>query len=425
MASRMGLFCDRFVQICSYWTQESNNKQQTTNDKQQESSREEMNSVAARARYGGAGPADPSPRDPRGMSGEVAAESGSASVGAEEPEVAVHSALPVAVPEHAGGFVARDPSRARTSSLHYHDELELNLVLRGRASYRVRSAPPVDPEQAAPRGARSRSSRRARRERTIKPESKLCEVKSSHIDTIEVRRRSLIWFAPGVEHQLVEPSEDFSMWALACRPDLVRLACFESSITLLAGTGRSLPHWRPLPESDALSLSGQFEQLRNADSLQTFNAGLAYAVTRSWDLHRRAAHIPESREIHGAVEQAAALLRTSSQRLGRAELAARCGLSESQLSRLFKQQMGVSLTEFRNRSRVQRFRELFGNGHRYTLVEAALEAGFGSYPQFHRVFKQIQGCGPAEYSRRAREGTLAAEPAAARGGVGRGVSARR
>jgi AraC-like DNA-binding protein len=34
------------------------------------------------------------------------------------------------------------------------------------------------------------------------------------------------------------------------------------------------------------------------------------------------------------------------------------------------------------------------------MLDAALEAGFGSYPQFHRVFKRVIGCSPGSYRRR-------------------------
>jgi AraC-like DNA-binding protein len=33
------------------------------------------------------------------------------------------------------------------------------------------------------------------------------------------------------------------------------------------------------------------------------------------------------------------------------------------------------------------------------MTAAALEAGFGSYPQFHRVFKQLTGKTPQQYRR--------------------------
>jgi transcriptional regulator GlxA family with amidase domain len=61
----------------------------------------------------------------------------------------------------------------------------------------------------------------------------------------------------------------------------------------------------------------------------------------------------------------------------------------------------MSITEFRNRVGVERFLEIYGDGSARTLLDAALEAGFGSYPQFHRVFRNIAGYAPREHRRRA------------------------
>ena len=60
---------------------------------------------------------------------------------------------------------------------------------------------------------------------------------------------------------------------------------------------------------------------------------------------------------------------------------------------------GQTLLQFRNRCRLDRFFELYGDGSRRKMVDAALDAGFGSYPQFHRVFRAQIGCAPAEYFR--------------------------
>jgi AraC-like DNA-binding protein len=76
------------------------------------------------------------------------------------------------------------------------------------------------------------------------------------------------------------------------------------------------------------------------------------------------------------------------------ELAAQAHISEAHLSKLFSAQVGVSVTEFRNRIRLQRFFDLYGDGQARTLLACALDAGFGSYPQFHRVFKQHMGHAP-------------------------------
>ena len=67
-------------------------------------------------------------------------------------------------------------------------------------------------------------------------------------------------------------------------------------------------------------------------------------------------------------------------------MAALVDLRAETISRLFKAQIGISLTTFRNRCRVDRFLEIYGHGHRHTILEAALEAGFGSYAQFYRIF---------------------------------------
>jgi AraC-like DNA-binding protein len=78
------------------------------------------------------------------------------------------------------------------------------------------------------------------------------------------------------------------------------------------------------------------------------------------------------------------------------ELAAELGLSVSRLARVFKEQMGMSLVEYRNRLRLERFDVLLDEGGE-NLLEAALAAGFGSYSQFHRVFRALRGMTPKQY----------------------------
>ncbi|MEO6907608.1 MAG: helix-turn-helix domain-containing protein [Abditibacteriaceae bacterium] len=62
--------------------------------------------------------------------------------------------------------------------------------------------------------------------------------------------------------------------------------------------------------------------------------------------------------------------------------------------------MGVSLSQFSNRQRLQGFLDLSQNREQYSLTEAALESGFGSYPQFHRVFRQAMNYSLAQHHRR-------------------------
>jgi AraC-like DNA-binding protein len=77
-------------------------------------------------------------------------------------------------------------------------------------------------------------------------------------------------------------------------------------------------------------------------------------------------------------------------------MAKRLKISGGQLTRTFKQQARTSIVDHRNEIRLARFLERVdikgGN-----LLEAALEAGFGSNAQFHRVFRARFGQSPREY----------------------------
>ena len=92
-------------------------------------------------------------------------------------------------------------------------------------------------------------------------------------------------------------------------------------------------------------------------------------------------------------------------------LAMKLGISLSRLARVFKADTGLSLVEYRNRLRLERFQVLVDAGGE-NLLEAALAAGFGSYAQFHRVFRALRGATPREYLR--RRGQVARQAAAAR-----------
>lgn len=79
------------------------------------------------------------------------------------------------------------------------------------------------------------------------------------------------------------------------------------------------------------------------------------------------------------------------------ELAERFRVSAGHLARTFKAEVGCSLVEYRNRLRLVRFFAIMRTGKR-SLLEAATQAGFGSYAQFLRVHRQLTGLAPRDYS---------------------------
>ena len=77
------------------------------------------------------------------------------------------------------------------------------------------------------------------------------------------------------------------------------------------------------------------------------------------------------------------------------DLAVQLGVSPGHLARAFKRDMGLSLVEYRNRKRLDRFwQTLQDHGSRYTLKQAATLAEFGSYAQFNRIYKKVLGVAP-------------------------------
>jgi methylphosphotriester-DNA--protein-cysteine methyltransferase len=79
------------------------------------------------------------------------------------------------------------------------------------------------------------------------------------------------------------------------------------------------------------------------------------------------------------------------------QLAVELGVSPGHLARSFKREMGLSLVDYRNRRRIDRFFDAVSHaGGTVNLLDAALKAGFGSYAQFHRVYRKFLGTAPRE-----------------------------
>jgi AraC-like DNA-binding protein len=238
---------------------------------------------------------------------------------------------------------------------HRHAELELNLVVRGTASYLL-----GDRRYALTPG-------------------------------------TLTWLFSGQDHVLVDESADHELWWAVFRPALVaRIA--------------TTRHARPLVEEDPAGqfsrrlhsgrvrrLGALFHEVRDAETVDDVlvNTGLAYLLSFAWRAFLDSDDVVEGVDLHPAVESVARMLRADPDAGDLATLARAESLSPSHLSRIFKEQSGVSISRFRNQQRVQRFLRLYGGGRRTTALAAALEAGFGSYAQFHRVFREQTGHSPS------------------------------
>jgi AraC-like DNA-binding protein len=247
---------------------------------------------------------------------------------------------------------------------HWHDELELNLVLWGRVEYAV--------------GSR----------------------------TIELERGSLLLLSPGQQHTLLGVSDDLAMWVSSFRPRAVRDTEKLSGVPFLPRLGWDV---RQLVPDSVLELSALHARLSRCDDRDQLNSQSRHLLARVSRFCRQgvgAPHEHRSRLLHGAVARARTLLCEPEGAPSLSVLSRRCGLEAGRLSRLFKQQMGLSMVQFRSHVRVQHFIRQLGHGDRTTMLDAALASGFGSYAQFHRAFHQVTGYAPSEHLRRVRAGIV-------------------
>ncbi len=84
------------------------------------------------------------------------------------------------------------------------------------------------------------------------------------------------------------------------------------------------------------------------------------------------------------------------QDLTRNALADVVGVSESYLSQIFHQEMGISLWEFLNRLRIQHAQALLRASDE-TITAIACRVGFNDSAYFSRVFRKLTGCSPSAY----------------------------
>lgn len=92
-----------------------------------------------------------------------------------------------------------------------------------------------------------------------------------------------------------------------------------------------------------------------------------------------------------------------------AEVAAACNLSESRLSHLFQQHLGMGVQKYRNCLRVQVAKRLLATGGAPIAV-VARQAGYADPAQFSKFFARSVGCSPRQF-RAAFSGSRVRSPA--------------
>jgi AraC-like DNA-binding protein len=215
----------------------------------------------------------------------------------------------------------------------------------------------------------------------------------------DLHRHSMVWLFSRQEHVLLETTPDFACYIAVFRPRLIRRVCEKEDARLLGHPNPPGRFCRQLEEQAGRDFATLCRLSMAASALpRRYAAALAFLLLEAWAAFQAASDRLQGTHLHPSVERAAAMLRDREGAIELEELAAEAGLSLSRLSRLFKTQLGIGLVACRNQVRLRKFLDLY-DGRERNALHAALAAGFGSYAQFHRIFKKAMGTSPAGYRR--------------------------
>ncbi len=233
--------------------------------------------------------------------------------------------------------------------------------------------------------------------------------------------RTLLWLFPEQDHQLVDRSANAKFYVAVFKPALINRSCRTpaynglkrktneqggvlstllkpDSFDLIEKTMASL--MEGALDADLLNREAGFGQTSNFSFQHSdpdaLNAGLHYLLLLSWRSHLMGKATRDPVVLHPVVRRALKLLSEETREFSLEDLGRSCGASKSYLSRKFHQQIGVSLTHYRNSLRLSRFFEQYQQPDQKTITEAVYGAGFGSYAQFYKVFSQVYGRGPRD-----------------------------
>lgn len=258
------------------------------------------------------------------------------------------------------GSITRHEAPEEIFPPHHHEHLEINLVEKGQAKYNV----------------------------------------NNRIYSLEAH--CLVFLFPAQEHVLYDRSPDFKMWNITVRQSFLNTLCKSRFLMPLKARDTEEYFCRQMhPATSRLYeklLPDIAEQQKNHPGI--FRLGLAYLVASLWkDFHENTTPVTH-RPVTPHVQKVVYLLSHAEEQESLYILSKKLNIGPSQVSRMFKKEMGISITEFRNRTKLDRFVNLMSKNPNHDLLTLAMDAGFGSYTQFFRIFRKEMGMTPEQFRRK-------------------------
>lgn len=278
---------------------------------------------------------------------------------------------PIAVGEKSSFAVKEFQPASFPFKWHFHPELELTLIVKGRGlRYVGDSIEEYGPGDLCLLGANL-------------PHTWFSDPNEGTVHSIVIQFRRAIF------GDFVEKS-----------PEFIRLRRFlDESGRGFRFTGKT----RSRAESEMRALV-----LENPDSPRRMTGLLTALVALSESAEKKAlalaGHVSQERKVSGTAQKISEVLRLihsgSGADLSQEEIASRSGMSPAFFSRWFKKTVGKNFVTYVTEGRVAlACRTLLETDRK--IVEIALESGFHSLANFNRQFKAVKGMTPKDYRRRA------------------------
>jgi AraC-like DNA-binding protein len=226
---------------------------------------------------------------------------------------------------------------------HFHSEPELNLIVSGSATFGVGET------------------------------------------LVRVSESELLGFPPGMDHVLLRASADFYLYAIGMDSE------FSSEVL------RSDRQCAAIPLRIRLA-SNNFKAMVVRCSAVVDRGGVDQPVAELWEEVNwlRQKHWRTSNSgMHVLTRRTLAAV-SDAPDLGVEPLAQKLRTSQSEISRHFHRDVGMTLVRYRTRLRLLRFIRLVDE-RASNLMAAANAAGFGSYSQCHRIFQAEFGSAPRRF----------------------------